>query len=58
VRCQIKRSDMTDLHAKPDFASQSMATHDAESLLRGVKLDPSGPARRAGSPRIKPNQTR
>jgi hypothetical protein len=40
----FKRSYMTDLYAKPDFTSQLMATQDAESLLRGVKLDPSGSA--------------
>jgi hypothetical protein len=34
---------MTDSFAKPDFASQAMATQDAESLLRDVKLAPSGP---------------
>lgn len=39
---QFKRSYMTDLYAKPDFASQAMATQDAESLLRDVKLAPSG----------------
>jgi len=38
---QIRRSYMTESFAKPDFASQVMATQDAESLLRGVKLAPS-----------------
>jgi hypothetical protein len=52
MRRQIKRSYMTDLYAKPDFTSQTMATQDAESLLRDVKLDPSGPARS-----IVPDQT-
>jgi hypothetical protein len=37
----FKRSFMGDLYAKPDFTSQLMATQDAESLLRGVKLDGS-----------------
>jgi hypothetical protein len=35
----MKRSSMTDSFAKLDFNSQAMATQDAESLLRGVKLD-------------------
>jgi len=38
---QFKRSFMGDLYAKPDFASQLMATGQAESLLRDVKLDGS-----------------
>jgi hypothetical protein len=38
----IKRSYMTDLYAQPDFTSQAMATQNAESLLRDVKLAPSG----------------
>jgi hypothetical protein len=42
---QIKLSFMADLYASRDFTSQAMATQDAESLLRDVKLDPSGPAR-------------
>jgi hypothetical protein len=42
MRRQIKRSHMADLYAQPDFTSQAMATQDAESLLRDVKLDPSG----------------
>jgi hypothetical protein len=42
LKRQFKRSDMADSYAKPDFASQAMATQDAESLLRGVKLAPSG----------------
>jgi hypothetical protein len=33
---------MADLYAKPDFTSQAMATQDAESLLRDVKLAPFG----------------
>jgi hypothetical protein len=33
---------MADLYAQPDFTSQAMATQDAESLLRDVKLAPSG----------------
>jgi hypothetical protein len=45
LKRQFKRSYMTDLYAQPDFTSQAMATQDAESLLRDVKLDPSGPAR-------------
>jgi hypothetical protein len=48
MRLHFKRSHMTDLYAKPDLTSQLMATHDAESLLRDIKLD--------GSP-TKPNQT-
>ncbi len=44
---QIKRIIMTDSFAQPDFASQAIATHEAESLLRGVKLDASDPARSA-----------
>jgi hypothetical protein len=40
---QFMRSSMTDLYAKPDMTSQLMATLDAESLLRGVKLDSCGP---------------
>jgi hypothetical protein len=40
----IKRSLMADLYAQPDFTSQAMATQDAESLLRDVNLEPSGPA--------------
>jgi hypothetical protein len=43
VRRQIKRSYMADLYAQPDFTSQAMATQDAESLLRDVKLAASGP---------------
>jgi hypothetical protein len=39
----FKRSFMGDLYAKPDFTSQLMATQDAESLLRDVKLNVSGP---------------
>lgn len=42
LKRQFKRSYMTDLYAKPDFTSQAMATQDAESLLRDVKLAPSG----------------
>jgi hypothetical protein len=45
MRLHFKRSNMTDLYASPDFTSQLMATHDAESLLRDVKPDPSGPTR-------------
>ena len=30
---------MTDLYAQPDFTSQLMATQDAESLLRVVKIE-------------------
>lgn len=41
---QFKRSAMTDSYAKPDFSSQLLATQNAESLLRDVKLDPPGPA--------------
>jgi hypothetical protein len=44
LKRQFKRSYMADLYARPDFTSQVMATQDAESLLRDVKLDPSGPA--------------
>ena len=40
---QFKRAEMTDDYAKPDFTSQLMATQQAESLLRGVKLDGSRP---------------
>ncbi len=39
----FKRSYMADMYAKPDFTSQAMASRDAESLLRDVKLAPSGP---------------
>jgi hypothetical protein len=42
LKRQFKRSHMADLYAQPDFASQAMATNDAESLLRDVKLGPSG----------------
>jgi hypothetical protein len=45
MRRQIKRSHMADLYAQPDFTSQAMATQDAETLLRDVKLDSSVPAR-------------
>jgi hypothetical protein len=45
MRLHFKRSFMTDLFAQPDLTSQAMAAHEAESLLRYVKLDPSGPAR-------------
>jgi hypothetical protein len=38
---QIKRSFITDWYASPDFTSQAMATQEAESLLRDVKLDDS-----------------
>ena len=40
---QFKRSYMADLYAQPDFTSQAMATQNAESLLRDVKLAPPGP---------------
>jgi len=40
---QFKRSFMGNLYAKPDFTSQLMATQDAESLLRSVKLNGSCP---------------
>ncbi|MGB7748677.1 MAG: hypothetical protein WBN75_15485 [Verrucomicrobiia bacterium] len=42
VSRQFKRSYMTDLYAQPDFTSQAMAANNAESLLRDVKLGPSG----------------
>ena len=38
----MRRSSMTDWYASPDFTSQAMATQEAESLLRSVKLDDSG----------------
>src|ERR1039458_71840 len=41
----MRRSSMTDWYASPDFTSQAMATQEAESLLRDVKLDPAGPSR-------------
>ena len=44
MRRHFKRSYMADLYAKPDFVSQAMATQDAESLLRDVKLDGPQPA--------------
>ena len=44
MRRQFKRAEMTDDYGKPDFTSQLMATHQAESLLRGIKLDGSNPA--------------
>ena len=43
MKFHFKRSFMGDLYAKPDFTSQLMATRDAESLLRDVKLDGSSP---------------
>ena len=52
---QIKRSFMADLYARPDFTSQAMATQDAESLLRDVKLDPSGPTRSVAPDRPESN---
>ena len=55
VRRQIKRSYMADLYAQPDFTSQAIATQDAESLLRDVKLDPSGPARSVAPDRPESN---
>jgi len=42
MRHQFKRAYLTDLYASPDFTSQLMASQDAESLLRDVKLTPSG----------------
>ena len=55
---QFNRAEMTDDYAKPDFTSQLMATHQAESLLRTTKLDGSrsGRFRGVGQPRIKLNQ--
>lgn len=38
----IRRSSMTDWFASPDFTSQAMATVEAESLLRDVKLNGTG----------------
>jgi hypothetical protein len=63
LKRQFKRSYMTDLYAKPDFTSQAMATQDAETLLRDVKLDSSVPARSVApdypeSNLIKLNQTK
>jgi hypothetical protein len=55
VKRQIKRSYMADLYAQPDFTSQAIATQDAESLLRDVKLDPSGPARSVAPDRPESN---
>lgn len=43
MRHHFKHSYMMDLYAKTDFASQAMATQDAESLLRDVKLNGSRP---------------
>jgi hypothetical protein len=42
LKRQFKRFYMADLYAQPDFTSQAMATQDAETLLRNVKLVPSG----------------
>ena len=53
----FKRSYMADSFAEPNLASKIMATQDAESLLRDVKLDPSGtPFRSTGKTPIKLNQ--
>jgi DNA-binding transcriptional ArsR family regulator len=65
MKLHFKRSYMADLYAQPDFTSQAMATRDAESLLRDVKLGPSGPVHSVApvapnqteSNQIKPNQT-
>ena len=51
----IKRSCMTDDYARPDFTSQLMATQEAESLLRDVKLDPAGPVRSAAPDQAQSN---
>jgi hypothetical protein len=51
----MKRSSMTDSFAKPDFISQAFATQEAESLLRGLDLDPSGPARSVSLDKPKSN---
>ena len=55
LKRQFKRSYMTDLYAQPDFTSQAMATKNAETLLRDVKLDPSGPARSVAPDRPESN---
>jgi hypothetical protein len=55
MKRQFKRSYMTDLYAQPDFTSQAMATKNAETLLRDVKLDPSGPARSVAPDRPESN---
>ncbi len=44
LKRQFKRSYMADLYAQPDFTSQAMATQDAETMLRDVKLAPLGTA--------------
>ena len=41
---QFKRSYLADCYATPDLISQAMGTFEAESLLRGVKLDSSPPS--------------
>ena len=43
MRLIFQRSRMRDYFARPDLTSQLMATHEAESLLRGVKLADSCP---------------
>ena len=43
MKLLFKRSYMTDLYARPDLTSQTMANQDAESFLQGVKLDDSRP---------------
>ena len=40
---QFKRFYMTDLYAQPDLTSQLMATQDAESLLRDIKIEGARP---------------
>src|SRR5208283_823078 len=40
----IRRSSMADSFASPDFTSQSMATAEAEALLRDVEVNGSAPA--------------
>ena len=44
MRRQFKRAAKTDDYANPDFTSQLMATHEAESMLRSGKLDGSNQA--------------
>ena len=39
----FKRSFMADLYAQPDLNSQVMATQDAESLLRDIKIEGARP---------------
>ena len=51
----MRRSSMTDWYASPDFTSQAMATQEAESLLRDVKLDPAGPVRSAAPDQAQSN---